>query len=104
MATPVEPAGVPPSPSTLRATIAEWWRADRALLAAILLIAVAIRVAWVFGWTIHEPLEGDSIIYQAQANNLTDGYFWVDPWRLGLRQEVVPQADHPPLFVPVIRQ
>jgi 4-amino-4-deoxy-L-arabinose transferase-like glycosyltransferase len=67
-------------------------------LIAIVLVGLAIRVAYVLVFRQHEPLEGDSIHYHLGAILLADGKGFVAPLAAtnGLFFE---SADHPPLYL-----
>lgn len=64
-------------------------------LGAICLLALAVRLVYIFGWQAIDEVGGDAYYYHATANLLADGEGFVHPyyWDQGVR---APGADHPP--------
>ena len=78
-----------PTPKTVR------W-----MLLLVGLLALAVRVIYVFGW--HFPvsiLDGDAFYYHQGANLLADGKGFVDPYVWRQRDVLVADAQHPPLYI-----
>src|SRR5918994_225599 len=63
----------------------------RPAIAAAAVGALVLRVAYILGWKLDQPLRGDAVYYSWQAELLADGKGFVRP-RFG-----GPAADHPPL-------
>jgi 4-amino-4-deoxy-L-arabinose transferase-like glycosyltransferase len=81
-----------------------FWR----VLLLVALAALAVRVLYV-GLAKHdEPVVGDQLFYNAEANRLADGDWFIEPFnprRLEPGQPLIgsdPAADHPPLTVIVL--
>jgi hypothetical protein len=64
------------------------------VLLLIVLVALGIRVAYVWTVTRHDPPLGDQYYYSALANTLAEGRGFAEP---DLKDRTVPSADHPPL-------
>ena len=79
-----------------------------ALLAAILVVAAGVRVAFILGEARHDERVYDAAYYELQARVIVDGRGWVDPFSdlAGQEHRAGEAADHPPLtvlaFVPVV--
>jgi 4-amino-4-deoxy-L-arabinose transferase-like glycosyltransferase len=73
-------------------------RTFRRALIAIVLVGLAIRVAYVLAFRQHEPLEGDSIHYHVGAILLADGEGFIAPLA-ALKGTIFEAADHPPLYL-----
>lgn len=66
-------------------------RREQVLLGLILLVALALRLGYVFGVVGDDPAQGDAIYYSAQAEVLTRGDGFAHPFT------GEPAADHPPM-------
>jgi len=64
------------------------------VLLLIVLVALGIRVAYVWNVTRHDPPLGDQYYYSALANTLAEGRGFAEP---DVKDRTVPSADHPPL-------
>jgi 4-amino-4-deoxy-L-arabinose transferase-like glycosyltransferase len=73
-------------------------RTFRRTLIAIVLVGLAIRVAYVLAFRQHEPLEGDSIHYHVGAILLADGEGFIAPLA-AVKGVIFEAADHPPLYL-----
>lgn len=81
------------------------------LLAAILLLAAGVRIAYVLGVAdgFNRERFYDAAYYELEARTVAQGKGFADPFRLlpGADHAIVPAADHPPLTVlalaPVVR-
>lgn len=75
-----------------------WWGWA---LGAICLVALVVRLIYVFGWQDIDEVGGDAYYYHASANLLADGEGFVHPyaWDEGVR---APGADHPPGYTVVL--
>jgi len=80
---------VPARPSTFRAR-----------LALIALAALAVRLAWVFGYGRTQEVAGDQIFYHLQGLALAQGDGFVNPyaWNDPVTPLHIPTAVHPPLY------
>jgi 4-amino-4-deoxy-L-arabinose transferase-like glycosyltransferase len=67
-------------------------------LAAIALVAFAIRVAFVIGVAPEVPRIGDAAAYRLLAENLADGRGYIRPFDHALLGLQRPTAEYPPLF------
>jgi 4-amino-4-deoxy-L-arabinose transferase-like glycosyltransferase len=67
-------------------------------LAAVVAAGVALRALYLF--TVGRKVSGvgDWFFYHWQANDLADGRFFIEPYRLRLGHQVFPSAGHPPLY------
>src|SRR5215207_2537275 len=63
----------------------------RPAIAAVAVGALVLRVAYILGWKLDQPLRGDAVYYSWQAELLADGKGFVRPYFGG------PAAHHPPL-------
>jgi 4-amino-4-deoxy-L-arabinose transferase-like glycosyltransferase len=63
----------------------------RPAIAAVAAGALVLRVVYILGWKLDQPLRGDAVYYSWQAEVLADGKGFVRPYFGG------PAADHPPL-------
>lgn len=70
-------------------------------LGAICLLALAVRLVYIFGWQDIDEVGGDAYYYHATANLLAEGEGFVHPyyWDQGVR---APGADHPPGYTVVL--
>jgi 4-amino-4-deoxy-L-arabinose transferase-like glycosyltransferase len=81
-----------------------FWR----ILLLIALGALALRVAYVAFAKTNQPVQGDQLFYNAEANRLARGDGFVEPFdpqalsRGVIREGTDPAADHPPLTVIVL--
>jgi 4-amino-4-deoxy-L-arabinose transferase-like glycosyltransferase len=81
-----------------------FWR----ILLAIALVALVLRVAYVAFAKTNQPIHGDQLFYNAEANRLARGDGFVEPFdpqalsRGVIREGTDPAADHPPLTVIVL--
>ena len=66
-------------------------------LAAIAVLGLVVRVAWVLAYR-HIPPGGDAYYYHFQANLLVDGHGLVNPLQFLELHETVRAAEHPPLY------
>jgi 4-amino-4-deoxy-L-arabinose transferase-like glycosyltransferase len=64
----------------------------RPAIAAVAVGALVLRVAYILGWKLDQPLRGDAVYYSWQAELLADGRGFVRPPDFS-----GPAADHPPL-------
>lgn len=65
------------------------------LLAAL---GIALRLAYVLIWRRHDIAGGDAYYYHWQANEMTDGMWFINPYVLRGQGIVRATAGHPPLF------
>lgn len=70
-----------------------WWLA----LTLIVLVGLAVRLVYLFGWFHPATIQGDPFYYHHAANLFVDGRGWPDPYELALNNRYVPDAQHPPL-------
>ena len=82
--------------SPLQPPSARWFRVG---LAAIAVLALAIRVGYVLGWHHPERIGGDAFYYHFGANLLADGKGFLNPFRLIYDHIHTPGANHPPLYL-----
>jgi 4-amino-4-deoxy-L-arabinose transferase-like glycosyltransferase len=81
-----------------------FWR----ILLAIALVALVLRIAYVAFAKTNQPIHGDQLFYNAEANRLARGDGFVEPFdpqalsRGVIREGTDPAADHPPLTVIVL--
>jgi 4-amino-4-deoxy-L-arabinose transferase-like glycosyltransferase len=81
-----------------------FWR----ILLLIALAALAVRVGYVAFAKTNEPIRGDQLFYNAEANRLARGDGFLEPFdpqalsRGEIREGTDPAADHPPLTVVVL--
>ena len=81
-----------------------FWR----VLLLIALAALAVRVAYVVFAKTNQPIHGDQLFYNAEANRLARGDGFLEPFdpqalsRGVIREGTDPAADHPPLTVLVL--
>lgn len=69
-------------------------------------LGLAVRLGYAIGWKWDQPISvlsdqigGDAGYYHYQANALSEGLWFVDPWSWALRGTGVhPGAEHPPLY------
>lgn len=79
-----------------------------AILAAILVVAAGVRVAFILAEARHDERVYDAAYYELQARVIVDGRGWVDPFSdlEGQEHRAGEAADHPPLtvlaFIPVV--
>jgi 4-amino-4-deoxy-L-arabinose transferase-like glycosyltransferase len=77
-----------------------FWR----ILLLIALVALAVRVSYVAFAKTNQPLRGDQLFYNAEANRMADGDLFIEPFDPHppplIGQD--PAADHPPLTVLVL--
>jgi len=73
-------------------------RAFRVRLAGIVLLGVALRALYLFTVGRHVTGIGDWFFYHWTANDLADGKFYVEPYRLRFDHVTLPSAGHPPLY------
>jgi len=76
-------------------------RRFRLAVAALTVVALAVRLASVLGSTHLSPL-GDAFYYHSAADLLVAGHGFVDPWYWYGQHRVVQTASWPPLFVAVL--
>jgi 4-amino-4-deoxy-L-arabinose transferase-like glycosyltransferase len=67
-------------------------------LAAIAVVALAIRIGFVLVVNPTLPNPGDATAYHLLANNLADGHGYIRPFDFQLLQLERPTAEYPPLF------
>ena len=67
-------------------------------LAGIVLAGVALRTVYLL--TVGRDVTGigDWWFYHWTANDLADGHFYVEPFRLRFEHKALPSAGHPPLY------
>ena len=67
-------------------------------LAGIVLAGVALRTVYLL--TVGRDVTGigDWWFYHWTANDLADGHFYVEPFRLRFDHKTLPSAGHPPLY------
>jgi 4-amino-4-deoxy-L-arabinose transferase-like glycosyltransferase len=72
-----------------------------AILGIILVVAAAVRVAYIVGEARHDEQFYDAAYYELQARTIVDGNGYSDPFQFlpGASHERRPAADHPPLTV-----
>ena len=81
-----------------------FWR----ILLLIAFVALALRVAYVAFAKTNQPVQGDQLFYNSEANRLARGDGFVEPFdpqalaRGVIRDGTDPAADHPPLTVIVL--
>jgi 4-amino-4-deoxy-L-arabinose transferase-like glycosyltransferase len=81
-----------------------FWR----ILLLIALAALALRVAYVAFAKTNQPIPGDQLFYNAEANRLARGDGFLEPFdpqavaRGEIKEGTEPAADHPPLTVIVL--
>jgi len=81
-----------------------FWR----ILLLIAFVALALRVAYVAFAKTNQPVQGDQLFYNSEANRLARGDGFVEPFdpqalaRGVIRNGTDPAADHPPLTVIVL--
>jgi len=75
------------------------WRVGVVLL---VLLGLAVRVAYVWGYRRHVPPTGDAFYFHYQANLLASGHGFLDPYALFWRLQLSPGASHPPLWTLVL--
>jgi 4-amino-4-deoxy-L-arabinose transferase-like glycosyltransferase len=77
-----------------------FWR----ILVLIALAAFAVRVAYIAFAKTNEPLRGDQLFYNAEANRMADGDLFIEPFNPHPPPLIGedPAADHPPLTVMVL--
>lgn len=68
-------------------------------LAALTVLALTLRVAYVLGWKNPAAIQGDAFYYHHGANLLADGKGFPDPYTYQLRGVLTPDAQHPPLTI-----
>src|ERR1700704_24698 len=77
-----------------------FWR----ILLAIAVVALAVRVSYVAFAKTNQPIRGDQLFYNAEANRMADGDLFIEPFDPHppplIGQD--PAADHPPLTVMVL--
>jgi 4-amino-4-deoxy-L-arabinose transferase-like glycosyltransferase len=77
-----------------------FWR----VLLAIAVVALAVRVSYVAFAKTNQPIRGDQLFYNAEANRMADGDLFIEPFDPHppplIGQD--PAADHPPLTVLVL--
>jgi 4-amino-4-deoxy-L-arabinose transferase-like glycosyltransferase len=71
-------------------------------LAVITLVGFGVRLGYVVGFKWDEPMVGDQIFYNAEANTLAAGNGFVDPFADLDPTRPLEAADHPPLTVVVL--
>jgi 4-amino-4-deoxy-L-arabinose transferase-like glycosyltransferase len=76
-------------------TNARWFRWG---LAAVALLALAVRVTYLAVDRANLTFAGDAYFYHAGANLLVHGHGFIDPYAF-LRGRVLQAADHPPLYL-----
>jgi 4-amino-4-deoxy-L-arabinose transferase-like glycosyltransferase len=67
-------------------------------LAAIAVVALAVRIGFVLVVSPTLPNPGDATAYHLLANNLVDGHGYIRPFDFQLLQLERPTAEYPPLF------
>src|SRR6266567_2167782 len=77
-----------------------FWR----ILLLIALAALAVRVAYVGLAKRNQPIKGDQLFYNAEANRMADGDLFIEPFNPHPPPLIGhdPAADHPPLTVMVL--
>jgi asparagine N-glycosylation enzyme membrane subunit Stt3 len=77
-----------------------FWR----ILVLIALAAFAVRVAYVAFAKTNQPIRGDQLFYNAEANRMADGDLFIEPFDPHPPPLIGhdPAADHPPLTVMVL--
>ena len=68
-------------------------------LSVIAVIAVIVRVVYIWFWRRGLPVGGDSRYYHEGANLLAEGKGFVDPYLFLDAGKAVEAADHPPLYI-----
>lgn len=68
-------------------------------LAFVAIVALAIRVAYIWLERRGLPVGGDSRYYHEGANLLAEGKGFIDPYQYLDAGRAVPAADHPPLYI-----
>jgi len=68
----------------------------------VAVVALAVRVGYVFAYRRHITPGGDAFYFHYQADLLATGKGFVDPYSLFWAQKVVPGATHPPLWTLVL--
>ena len=61
------------------------------------MLALGIRLAYLFGWQHPAVVRGDPYYYHYAALLLAEGRGWPDPYELVIFHRYVPDAQHPPL-------
>lgn len=63
----------------------------------IVLVGLAVRLGYLFGWMNPTAVQGDPYYYHHAANLFADGRGWPDPYELARSGRYLPDAQHPPL-------
>jgi 4-amino-4-deoxy-L-arabinose transferase-like glycosyltransferase len=66
---------------------------------AIAIVALAVRIAYIWFWRKGLPVGGDSLYYHDGANLLAKGKGFIDPFQFAATGKSVQAADHPPLYM-----
>ena len=75
-----------------------WTRSFAGRLGAIAVGALALRLLYLLSLAREVGGAGDYTFYNATANLIADGHFFIDPFRLAADGVVTPSAAHPPLW------
>jgi 4-amino-4-deoxy-L-arabinose transferase-like glycosyltransferase len=95
------------APTTVAAPVDEGQDAGRAadpdrryrlIFGAVVLGALVLRLVWVLAFQNIDELFGDAIYYHFQANELSEGDGFIEPFKSLAVGRPVPTAYHPPLY------
>lgn len=73
-----------------------------AALWVVVALALILRVVYVLGWQNPSPIQGDALYYHYGANLLADGKGFPDPYAWYINHQLIPGAQHPPLYIIVL--
>ena len=90
------PEGPSPAASRPATSSTKWWYIGLAITA---LAGLGIRLGYLFAYKLHVPIAGDPYYYHNGANLLATGHGFVQPFKYLENHQVLPGADHPPLYV-----
>jgi len=66
------------------------------------LVGLGVRIGYVYGYRRRVAITGDAFYFHYQANLLASGQGFLDPYSLLWRFQILPGANHPPLWTLVL--
>jgi 4-amino-4-deoxy-L-arabinose transferase-like glycosyltransferase len=67
-------------------------------LGGVVAAGLAIRIAYAVIWKWDQRIWGDALYYHEQGHAIAEGLGFIDPYRWRFFDEIVPNAEHPPVY------
>ncbi|MGH9027054.1 MAG: ArnT family glycosyltransferase, partial [Acidimicrobiia bacterium] len=67
-------------------------------LGVVVVAGLTLRIAYAVIWKWDQRIWGDALYYHEQGHALAEGLGFIDPYRWRFFGEIVPNAEHPPVY------